>query len=284
MVRKAVIPVAGHGTRFLPITKSIPKEMLPIVDKPNLQYIVEEAINSGIEEILIVSCHEKPEIEEYFTEKPELEEVLENAGKLDLLKLLKDLNYDITIDFAYEDTFSGNGMAIKMAKDFVDGEPFAVMFGDDLMMYDDVPVLKQLIDIHDEYGCNVVAAVEVEPKDVSSYGIMKLKEGTNIIETFVEKPKVGEAPSNYAGVGRYILNPEVFDELDNQEAGSNGEYQLTLTFEPLMKYQEIRACAFEGTYYNIGSKLGYLKANVDYALKREDLKEFKTFLENKESI
>lgn len=282
MVRKAVIPVAGLGTRFLPITKSLPKEMLPIVDKPNLQYIVEEAIESGITEILIVSSHNKPEIENYFTEDIDLENHLEEKGKFDLLKLVEETNYDITIDFAYEDTFSGNGMAIKMAKDFVDGEPFALLYGDDLMMYNGKPVLKQLIDIHEEYGCNVIAALEVNPEEVCNYGIMKLKEGTNIIDSFVEKPKVGEAPSNYAGVGRYVLNPEVFNELDRLEMSPNGEYQFTLTFEPLMKYQEMRACPFEGTYYNIGSKIGYLKANVDFALNREDLKDFKSFLKQKE--
>lgn len=281
MIRKAVIPVAGLGTRFLPITKSLPKEMLPIVDKPNLQYIVEEAIESGITEILIVSSHNKPEIENYFTEDVDLEKHLEEKGKFDLLKLVEDTNYDITIDFAYEDTFSGNGMAIKMAKDFVGDEPFALLYGDDLMMYD-VPVLKQLMDVHEEYGCNVIAALEVKQEEVCNYGIMKLKDGTNVIETFVEKPKVGEAPSNYAGVGRYVLNPEVFNELDKLEMSPNGEYQFTLTFEPLMKYQEMRACPFKGTYYNIGSKLGYLKANVDFALKREDLKDFKTFLKDKE--
>lgn len=282
MVRKAVIPVAGLGTRFLPITKSLPKEMLPIVDKPNLQYIVEEAIASGITEILIVSSHNKPEIEDYFTENIELENHLEKKGKFDLLKLVEETNYDITIDFAYEDTFSGNGMAIKMAKDFVNGEPFALMYGDDLMKYDDVPVLKQLIDVHDEYGCNVIAAVTVDDEEVNKYGIMKMKDGTDIVECFVEKPKIGEAPSNYAGVGRYVLNPEVFDELDKLEMSPNGEYQFTLTFEPLMKYQEMRACPFRGTYYNIGSKLGYLKATVDFALDRNDLKEFKTFLQEKE--
>lgn len=282
MVRKAVIPVAGLGTRFLPITKSLPKEMLPIVDRPNLQYIVEEAIKSGITEILIVSSHNKPEIEDYFTEDLFLEKHLEEKGKLDLLKLVEETNYDITIDFAYEDTFTGNGTAIKMAKDFVDGEPFALMYGDDLMKYNETPVLKQLIDVHEEHGCNVIAALEVPEEEVNKYGIMKLKEGTNIVETFVEKPKIGEAPSNYAGVGRYVLNPEVFDELDRLEMSPNGEYQFTLTFEPLMKYQEMRACPFKGTYYNIGSKLGYLKATVDFALDREDLREFKTFLEKKD--
>lgn len=280
MIRKAVIPVAGLGTRFLPITKSLPKEMLPIVDKPNLQYIVQEAIESGITEILIISSHNKPEIESYFTKNEELEKHLLEKGKLKLLEELQKTNYDITIDFAYDDTCSGSGGAVKMAKDFVGDESFALLYGDDLMKYE-VPVLKQLIDVHEKYGCNVIAALHVKDEEVCNYGIMKLKEGTDIIDSFVEKPKIGEAPSNYAGVGRYILNKEFFDELDKLEMSSNGEYQLTLTFEPLMKYQEMRACPFKGKYYNIGSKLGYLKANVDFALEREDLIEFKSFLEDK---
>lgn len=280
MIKKAVIPVAGLGTRFLPITKSIPKEMLPIIDKPNLQYIVEEAIESGIEEILIVSSHSKMEIENYFTRNEKLENYLLENNKLSFLNEVKKLNYDVTIDFAYDDTLSGSGGALKMARDFIGDESFALLYGDDLMKYD-VPVLKQLIDVHEKYGCNVVAALEVEDKEVCNYGIMKLKEGTNIIESFVEKPEIGKAPSNYAGVGRYILNKEFFDELDKLEVSPNGEYQLTLTFEPLMKYQEIRACPFEGKYYNIGSKMGYLKANVDFALDKEEFKEFELFLKNK---
>lgn len=280
-VRKCVIPVAGMGTRFLPGTKSIPKEMFPIIDKPAIQYIVEEAVNSGIEEILFITSPYKNSVIDHFDRSYELENRLEKSGKEDKVELIKNLSSLATFTYIRQGEPLGSGHAIKLAKNFVGNEPFAVMYGDDVMMYD-TPVLKQLIDVYEEKDCNVIGVQEVPKKLVNKYGIMiydEEKEGK--IVGLVEKPKVEEAPSNHAGLGRYIVKPEIFDELENISTASNGEYQFTDAMLNLMKKQDFYACKFDGKYFDIGSQFGYLKANIEFALRRDDLKDdMKEYIEN----
>ena len=272
-VRKAVIPVAGMGTRFLPVTKAVPKEMLPIVDKPTIQYIIEEAVNSGIEEILLITSPYKKAIEDHFDRSYELESRLEKSNKIAQLKMIRDIASMAKIFFIRQGEPLGSGHAINLAKDFVGNEPFAVMYGDDLMKYNDEPVLKQLIDIYNERNCNVIGVQEVDPSLVYKYGIVSYENEDLKIKTIVEKPKLEEAPSNHAGLGRYIVKPEIFDELATLSTGAGGEYQFTDAMLALMSKQDFYACKFNGTYYDIGNQLGYIKANIDYALDREDIKE-----------
>ena len=272
-VRKAIIPVAGMGTRFLPETKVIPKEMLPIVDKPTLQYIIEEAANSGIEEVLLVNSPNKKCIEEYFTRNVELENKLIEKGKEKEAKMLKDISEIVKISYITQEKPLGSGNAILIAKEFVNNEAFAVLYGDDLMYNDEYPILKQLIDKYNENNSSIIGCLEVDEKIVDRYGIVKLRDDGNKIESIIEKPKIEDAPSNLAGLGRYILNPEIFDYLENLSLGCNSEYQLTDAMLNMMKDYDYEACKIDGTYYDTGSKEGYLKANIAYALKREDLKD-----------
>ena len=279
-VRKAVIPVAGFGTRFLPITKSIPKEMLPIVDKPIICYIVEEVVASGVTDILFVTSKYKKEIEDYFDSHYELEHLLEAKGKIEQLSLIKEASTLCNMYFIRQPEALGNGHAVNLAKAFVGNEPFAVLFGDDLMK-SDTPVLKQLIDVHDKTGGNVIAAQEVPMDKISSYGVLKFADdNSNRIEGLVEKPKMEEAPSSYAITGRYVLNPEIFDALDKIDLSPAGEYYLTDAMLKLMETQEFYGCKYEGKYYDTGSKLGYLKATVDFALDR-NIEGFKEFIDEK---
>ncbi len=272
-VRKCVIPVAGMGTRFLPGTKSIPKEMFPIIDKPAIQYIVEEAVNSGIEEILFITSSYKNSVIDHFDRNFELETRLEKSGKLDKLDVVKRISDLATFTYIRQGEPLGSGHAIKLAKNFVGDEPFAVMYGDDVMMYD-YPVLKQLIDIYEEKDCNVIGVQEVDPLLLYKYGIIEYdNKETGKIKTIIEKPKNEEAPSNHAGLGRYIVKPEIFDELEKLSKGAGNEYQFTDAMKALMNKQDFYACKFDGKYFDIGSQFGYLKANVEFALKREDLKE-----------
>ncbi len=272
-VRKAVIPVAGMGTRFLPVTKSVPKEMLPIVDIPSLQYIVNEAIESGIEQILFVTSPYKKCIEDFFDRNFELESRLEKSGKIKQLNMVKDISSSCQFFYIRQGEPLGSGHAVKLAKEFIGNEPFAVMYGDDLMK-SDVPVLKQLINLYEKYDCNVIGVQKVRHEDVYKYGIIEYENlETKKIKSLVEKPKVEEAPSDNAGVGRYIVKPEIFEELDKLQTGVNGEYQFTDAMISLMKKQDFYACEFMGTYYDIGNQLGYLKANIDFALHREDIKD-----------
>ena len=271
-VRKCVIPVAGMGTRFLPATKSIPKELFPIIDKPTLQYIVEEAVASGIEEIFFITSSYKNAIVDHFDRSYELENRLKESGKLDKLETIESVSKLAKFTYIRQGEPNGSGHAINLARSFVGNEPFAVMFGDDLMK-SDVPVLKQLIDIYEEKNCNVIGVQEVDPNLVYKYGIIEYDNNEGKIKTIVEKPSVQEAPSNHAGLGRYIVKPEIFDELDKLKRGVGNEYQFVDGMKELMKTQDFYACKFEGKYFDIGSQIGYLKANVEFAQDREDLKD-----------
>lgn len=272
-VRKAVIPVAGMGTRFLPVTKAVAKEMLPIIDKPTLHYIIEEAVQSGIEEILLITNSYKKVIEDYFDQSYELEHRLSEKGKTKEVELVQSISKLARIYTIRQGEPLGSGHAILLAKNFVGDEPFAVMYGDDLMMYEK-PVLRQLIDIYEKYDTSVIGAKKVTEDVVERYGIIDLEDSkTGKIKTIVEKPKREEAPSLYAGLGRYIVKPEIFSILEQLKTGAGGEYQFTDAMKEMMTKEPFYMCEMDGTYYDIGNQFGYLKATIDYALKRDDLKE-----------
>ncbi|WP_394861918.1 UTP--glucose-1-phosphate uridylyltransferase GalU [Paraclostridium bifermentans] len=283
-IRKAIIPAAGLGTRFLPATKSQPKEMLPIVDKPTLQYIIEEAVNSGIEEILIVTGKNKKSIEDHFDRSIELELELEQKGKTEMLKMVKDISDMADIYFIRQKEPKGLGNAIYCAKSFVGDEPFAVLLGDDIVD-SEVPCLAQLIDVYDEYNTSILGVQRVEKDEVERYGIIDAKyieEGVYKVDDLVEKPKYNESPSNIAILGRYIITPTIFEVLENQKPGTCGEIHLTDALKTLSKYEAIYAYNFEGRRYDVGNKLEFLEATVDFALKRADLgKEFMEFLNHR---
>ncbi len=271
-VRKAVIPVAGLGTRFLPVTKAVPKEMLPIIDKPTLQYIIEEAVNSGIEEILLITSPYKKAIEDHFDRSYELESRLEKSNKLDQLNMVRSIANLAKIYYIRQGEPLGSGHAVYAAKAFVGNEPFAVMYGDDLIK-SDIPALKQLIDVYEKYDANVIGVQKVDASVVNRYGIIEYSdEEKGKIKGLVEKPSPDEAPSNYAGLGRYIVKPEIFDELEKLSK-VNGEYLFTDAMLSLMKKQDFYDCKFKGTYYDIGNQFGYLKANIEYGLENKELKE-----------
>ncbi len=285
-IKKAVIPAAGFGTRFLPATKATPKEMLPIVDKPTIQYIVEEALASGIEEILIISGHAKRAIEDHFDSAPILERELEEKGKDDLLAIVRE-TADINVHYIRQKKMRGLGDAILCAKSFMAGEPFAVLLGDDVVYADrekgEKPALKQLIDIYDAYGGSVLGCQQVPQEKVSSYGIVAGKEiaGAKLIKVadMIEKPDVQEAPSNIAVLGRYIISPTVFELLEHTQPGKGGEIQLTDALKQLAGIEPVWAYCFDGKRYDVGDKLGFLKATVEFALRREDLgPQFKEYL------
>ena len=274
-IRKVIIPVAGMGTRFLPITKSIPKPMLPIIDKPTIQYIVEEAVESGIEEIIFITSGDRTVIEDYFEISPELENKFTITGKIEELKTIKDIPKLAKFHYIKQVEPLGTGHAIALARPLIGNEPFAVMYGDDLMYYKGKkPVLKQLIEIYEKYDCNVIGVQDVDPSSVSKYGIVKYSdEKTGKIDSIIEKPSIGEAPSDSAGLGRYIVKPEVFDMIGSLKVAVGSEVQFTDALAKLMEEQYFYACKFEGKYCDIGNKLGYLEANIKYALDREDLKD-----------
>ncbi len=285
-IKKAVIPAAGFGTRFLPATKATPKEMLPIVDKPTIQYIVEEALDSGIEEILIISGHAKRAIEDHFDSAPNLERELEEKGKNDLLAIVRE-TADINVHYIRQKKMRGLGDAILCAKSFMAGEPFAVLLGDDVVYADKAkgqkPALKQLIDVYDAYGGSVLGCQQVPQEKVSSYGIVEGKEiaGSKLIKVsdMIEKPDVQEAPSNIAVLGRYIISPSVFEILEHTQPGKGGEIQLTDALKQLSAIEPVWAYCFDGKRYDVGDKLGFLKATVEFALRREDLgPQFKAYL------
>lgn len=274
-VRKAVIPAAGLGTRFLPATKAMAKEMLPIVDKPTIQFIIEEAIESGIEEILIVTGRSKRSIEDHFDSNFELEQNLKSKEKWDLLKLVESTT-KIKLHFVRQSYPKGLGDAVLHAKSFVGNEPFIVLLGDD-MMKDDVPLTKQLMDRHDKTELSVLATMRVPDKDTSKYGIVdpavKLEEGLYEVNQFVEKPKAEEAPSNLAIIGRYLLNPEIFEMLEKQAPGAGNEVQLTDAIEQLNKTQKVLAHEFKGTRYDVGDKFGFMTTSIEYGLEHEEVKD-----------
>lgn len=280
-VKKAIIPAAGLGTRFLPATKAQPKEMLSIVDKPTIQFIVEEAINSGIEEILIVTGRNKRAIEDHFDRSVELELELAKKGKNELLKQVQDISNLVDIYYVRQKEAKGLGHAIHCARTFVGNEPFAVLLGDDVVD-SSVPCLRQLIDVFEDHSKTILGVQKISPEDVNKYGIIsydEISERLYKVKDLVEKPERDKALSNVAILGRYIITPEIFDILENTEPGSGGEIQLTDALRTLGKTQEIYAYNFEGKRYDIGSKLGFLQATVEFALKREDLKdEFREYL------
>lgn len=273
-VKKAVIPAAGLGTRFLPATKAQPKEMLPIVDKPAIQYIIEEAIASGIEEILIITGRNKRAIEDHFDRAVELEHTLKSQGKYDLLGLVEELN-NITIHYVRQKEPRGLGHAILCAKQFVGNEPFAVLLGDDIVD-SSVPCLKQLIDVYNDYPGTILGIQEVSVNKVSSYGIVKpekIKDNLWKVTDMIEKPAIGEAPSRLAVLGRYIIEPEIFNILEQTPPGRGGEIQLTDGLRQLAAQKSVYAYHFEGRRYDVGDKQGYLEATVEFALKRSDLRD-----------
>ena len=284
-IRKAVIPAAGFGTRFLPETKAMPKEMLPIVDKPTIQYIVEEIRASGIEQILIISGHAKRAIEDHFDSSPELEEHLYESGKMDLLKEVRKVA-SVKIHYTRQQYMRGLGDAILCAKEFMDGEPFGVILGDDVVYNrNGEPALKQLMDQYEKTGGTVIGC-QIVPKDqVSSYGIVngEATADPNLVRVrdMVEKPAIEEAPSQFAALGRYVITPDVFEVLEQTKPGKGGEIQLTDALRVMAHHQKVFAYNFTGKRYDTGNKLGYLKATVEFALRREDLgPAFKNYLKD----
>lgn len=276
-VTKAVIPAAGLGTRVLPATKAQPKEMLVIVDKPSLQYIVEELVESGIKDIIIVTGRNKNSIEDHFDHSYELEDTLKKNNKNTLLEKVEDISSMANICYVRQNHPKGLGHAILKAKSFVGDEPFVIALGDDIV-YNDVPVAKQLIDNYSKYGSSIVGCQEVKESDVSKYGIVKpllsLDEKTVEMEDFIEKPSVKEAPSKLACLGRYLLTPKIFDYLEKTEPGKGGEIQLTDAIVAMMKEGEkVLAYNFEGKRYDIGNKFGLLKANIEFGLRNEETRE-----------
>lgn len=274
-VKKAVIPAAGLGTRFLPATKAMAKEMLPIVDKPTIQFIVEEAIQSGIEDILIVTGKSKRPIEDHFDSNPELEANLREKGKDDLLALVEETT-GLNLYFTRQSYPLGLGDAVLQAKAFVGDEPFVVMLGDDLMK-DEVPLTKQLMDVHEETSASVLAVMEVPHEDTSKYGVIdpegQLNESVYNVRRFVEKPAPEEAPSNLAIIGRYLLTPEIFEILETQETGAGGEVQLTDAIDRLNQHQRVFALNFQGQRFDVGNKFGFLQTTIEYGLTHPEVKD-----------
>ncbi len=274
-VKKAIIPAAGLGTRFLPATKAQPKEMLPIVDKPTIQYIIEEAVASGIEEILIITGRNKKCIEDHFDKSIELEFELEKSGKEELLELVRNISDMVDIHYIRQKEPKGLGHAIHCAKTFVGNEPFAVLLGDDVVD-SETPCLKQLIDCFSEYNTTILGVQTVAEENVSKYGIvdgLHIEDRVYKVKDLVEKPSVEEAPSNVAILGRYIITPEIFNILENTKPGKGGEIQLTDALKTLISKEAMYAYNFEGRRYDVGDKLGFLQATVEFALKREELRE-----------
>lgn len=272
-IRKAVFPAAGLGTRFLPATKAQPKEMLSLVDKPLIQYVVEEALASGIEHIVIVTGRGKQAIEDHFDISFELEHLLEERGKTELLKQLRQIHEHSSFSYIRQKQALGLGHAVLVARDLVGDEPFAVMLGDDIVD-SEVPCLKQMMDVYERYCSPVIAVAEVNGPDISRFGVVAVEqvdEHTYRITDMVEKPPYHQAPSNLAIIGRYILTPDIFPVLEETGRGAGGEIQLTDAMRRLLQQREFYACKFTGERYDGGDKLGFLIATVTLALKRPDL-------------
>ncbi|WP_112182084.1 MULTISPECIES: UTP--glucose-1-phosphate uridylyltransferase GalU [Paraliobacillus] len=272
-VRKAIIPAAGLGTRFLPATKAMPKEMLPIVDKPTIQYIVEEAVASGIEDIIIVTGKGKRAIEDHFDNAPELERNLAEKGKLDLLAKVEYASNLADIHYIRQSQPKGLGHAVWSARNFIGDEPFAVLLGDDIVQ-SDVPCLKQLIDQYEQTQSSIIGVQQVPESETHRYGI--IEPDTSIgrryqVNKFVEKPTPGTAPSNLAIMGRYIFTPEIFRFLDRQEIGAGGEIQLTDAIQKLNQIQRVYGYDFEGKRYDVGEKLGFIRTTIEFALQNKEI-------------
>ncbi|WP_239706523.1 MULTISPECIES: UTP--glucose-1-phosphate uridylyltransferase GalU [unclassified Mammaliicoccus] len=274
-IKKAIIPAAGLGTRFLPATKAMPKEMLPILDKPTIQYIVEEAAKAGIEDIIIVTGKHKRSIEDHFDTQKELETNLYEKGKLELLDKVQYSTNLANIFYVRQKEQKGLGHAIFTAKQFIGNEPFAVLLGDDIVE-SDTPAIRQLMDQYEETHKSVIGVQTVPASETHRYGIIAPQSQNSRryeVEKFVEKPKQGTAPSNLAIMGRYVLTPEIFDYLENQTEGSGGEIQLTDAIERLNQDDRVYAYDFEGERYDVGEKIGFVKTTIEYALKDNEMKE-----------
>ena len=280
-IKKAVIPAAGWGTRLLPATKAQPKEMLPIVDKPSIQYIVEEAVAAGIEDILIITSKDKQSIEDHFDKSQALEAALKSQGKTELLEMVEDISDMITIHSVRQKEQKGLGHAIYCAKTFVGDDPFAVLLGDDII-HSKKPVIQQMMEVYEEKETAVLGCKTVAEKDVSKYGIVDYsrREGDIYkVEDMIEKPSRAEAPSNLGILGRYIITPDIFNILENTPPGKGGEIQLTDALKTLLEKRVVYGYDFEGKRYDVGNKMGFLKTTVELALAREDLgPEFKAYL------
>jgi UTP--glucose-1-phosphate uridylyltransferase len=274
LIRKAIIPAAGLGTRFLPATKAQPKEMLPIVDTPAIQFIVEEAIESGVEDIIIVTGKHKRAIEDHFDKSLELELLLEEKGDKQLLDMVRRVTNLADIHYIRQKQPLGLGHAVLCARKFIGNEPFAVLLGDD-MIRSDKPTLASMIEMYDQYRTSVIGAMEVPPEEVGRYGIISPQEQEGIIriKDLVEKPQPEDAPSNLAVIGRYIIEPEIFSLLERAQPGKGGEIQLTDALRELNGQKQMVAYRLEGQRYDIGDKFGYIKATIDLALTRPELKE-----------
>lgn len=273
-VRKAIIPAAGLGTRFLPATKAQPKEMLPIVDKPTIQYIIEEAVEAGIEDIIIVTGRSKRSIEDHFDRSIELELELEKSGKEDYLKMVRKIADMANVHYIRQKEPRGLGHAVLVARQFIGNEPFAVLLGDDVVVSKQ-PCLGQMMEQFDKYQSSILGVQTVAKEAVSKYGIIagtQVEDRVYKVDDMVEKPKVEEAPSRVAVLGRYIITPEIFDYLETQGAGCGGEIQLTDALKRLAKDQEMYAYDFKGHRYDVGSKMGFLQANIEFALRNEELR------------
>ena len=281
-VRKAVLPAAGFGTRFLPATKAIPKEMMPLVDRPIIQYAVEEAAASGIDQIIIVIASGRSAIEDHFDSNDMLERWLEERGDIEMLRIIRRISEFGTVAFVHQREQLGLGHAVLMAKDLVGDEAFAVLLSDDVMLNrSGDPVTKQLIDAHVAHRGSVVAAQRVDPAEVTRYGILDpLHEEGRLVEIrdLVEKPSVADAPSNLAVLGRYVLTPKIFDVLEQTARGAGGEIQLTDAIRSLIREQPVFGYQFEGIRHDAGTRLGWLKANVAVALESEDADEFRAYI------
>lgn len=274
-IKKAIIPAAGLGTRFLPATKAMPKEMLPILDKPTIQYIVEEAARAGIEDIIIVTGRHKRAIEDHFDSQKELEMMLKEKGKSELLEKVQYSTELANIFYVRQKEQKGLGHAISSARQFIGNEPFAVLLGDDIVE-SEVPAVKQLIDVYEETGHSVIGVQEVPEADTHRYGIIDplTKNGRQYeVKKFVEKPAQGTAPSNLAIMGRYVLTPEIFDYLKTQKEGAGNEIQLTDAIERMNNDNQVYAYDFEGERYDVGEKLGFVKTTIEYALKDDSMRE-----------
>lgn len=280
-IRKAVFPAAGLGTRFLPATKAQPKEMLPLVDKPIIQYVVEEAVESGLDQIIIVTGRGKRAIEDHFDISFELEHVLAQKGDEETLRAVRRISDLATIYYIRQKEPLGLGHAVAVTRELVGDEPFAVLLSDDLIVHD-VPCLRQMIDVYERYQCSVVAVERIPRDRISGYGVIAgrpIEERIYRLDDVVEKPAPEEAPSDLAIVGRYILTPEIFDALAKVKPGKGGEIQLTDALRRLLKHQVIYAYEFQGIRYDAGTTLGFLKAAVEFALRRPDIgEEFRTYL------
>lgn len=276
-VRKAIIPAAGLGTQFLPATKAQPKKMLPIVDKPAIQYIIEEAVASGIEDIIIVTGRGKRAIEDHFDKSFELEETLAKKGKFDQLEKVQGISKLSNIHYIRQKEPLGLGHAISCASRFIGNEPFAVLLGDDIVHSPENPCLKQLIEVYERYNSSVIGVKEVPKEDVSKYGVIsyhqnRFDDGVYHINDLVEKPKTEDAPSNHAIMGRYLLRPDIFEILEKQPPGAGGEIQLTDAIKKLNEMQMVVGYEFEGERHDVGDKFGFIKATLDFALERDGLR------------